>query len=216
MINIIPWRIKNFLSEHFPIAYHLVVNRGTKGNNSEVWDRRLADNWDKAEWPTKVEMISNRVGREVQIVDIACGTGSILRELRRSGFKNLHGLDGSNYAIKRLTDEGFIMHYGKLPNLPFDNESFDVIIASQILEHVIRRRKFAKEIYRVLKPHGIAFIFVPNDSLGPIDEPSHTIKYTSKSLKSFLENFFDVEHMEILKEPGYEVNVLSAIVSKPL
>jgi len=203
-----------FVSEHFPLAYHLAVNMGTKGNDAAVWDRRLADHWDDMEWPTKVSLISGRVGLDDQVLDIACGTGSILRELQKQGYKNLHGLDSSNYALERLSAEGLQMHRGKLPDLPFQNETFDVVIASQILEHVIRRKKFAREMVRVLKPGGTAFIFVPNDSLGPIEERSHVIKYNEKTFAAFISSFFEILSLEVLKDPNYENTVLSAVVRK--
>ena len=211
--NIIPWRLRNFVSDHFPLAYHLIVNLGLKGNDPAFWDDRLANNWDATEWPHKVELLSALLAPEQQILDIACGTGSILRGLRRNGFKNLHGFDNSNYACNRLTEEGFAMRRGKLPALPFEAETFDAIIASQVLEHVIRRKKFAQEIARVLKPHGKAYIFVPNDSLGPIDEPSHVMKYNAKTLSAFLATYFDVLSVEVVKEPQYANTVLFAHVA---
>ena len=39
----LPWRVKNFLSERFPLAYHLAVNLGAGGNDQVHWDQRLAD-----------------------------------------------------------------------------------------------------------------------------------------------------------------------------
>lgn len=36
----IPWRVKNFLSEHFPLLYHLSVNLGARGNSPEHRDAR--------------------------------------------------------------------------------------------------------------------------------------------------------------------------------
>jgi SAM-dependent methyltransferase len=215
MKNLIPWRVRNFLSEKFPLAYHLAINMGAKGNDAVIWDRRLAENWDVMDWHTKIKLISARAAYGDKILDIACGTGSILRALRQNGFNNLHGFDTSNYAVERLRAEGFQMQRGRLPVLPYGSETFDAIIASQILEHVIRRRKFAQEIARVLKPAGTAFIFVPNNGLGPIDEPSHVIKYTDKTLTAFLADFFEVLSVEVIKEPNYTMTFLFAHVRRP-
>lgn len=213
-MNFIPWRVKNLLSEHFPLAYHLAVNMGVKGNVAAVWDRRLAANWDTMEWPAKIEIITERIEKQASILDIACGTGSILRGLRQHGYTNLHGFDSSTYALERLRAEGFQMHEGWLPNLPFENDIFDVVVASQILEHMIRRTTFAREVARILKPEGIAFIFVPNNCLGPIDEPSHVTKYTDVTLRTFLVKFFQVLSVEVVKDPNYEITVLFALVRK--
>ena len=82
------------------------------------------------------------------------------------------------------------MFEGKVPTLPVPDAAFDIVIASQILEHVIRRGLFATEIHRVLSPGGRAFVFVPDDCLGPIDEPEHVIKYTNATLSAFLGKIF--------------------------
>ena len=34
-MSLIPWRIKNFASEHFPLAYHIAINLGVKKNSQE-------------------------------------------------------------------------------------------------------------------------------------------------------------------------------------
>jgi 2-polyprenyl-3-methyl-5-hydroxy-6-metoxy-1,4-benzoquinol methylase len=56
----------------------------------------------------------------------------------------LHALEISPYAEQRLRREGMTMCQGKLPDLPMPDGRFDVVIASQILEHVIRRRRFMR------------------------------------------------------------------------
>src|SRR5206468_10623734 len=92
---------------------------------------------------------------------------------------------------------------------------FDVVIASQILEHVIRRRRFMQEIRRVLKPKGRALIFVPNNCLGPISEPEHVIKYNEKSFGKFLSDFFEVMSIEVIKDRNYPMTLLFGHVKKP-
>ena len=46
--------------------------------------------------------------------------------------------------------------------LPFEDNVFDFVYCAQVLEHVRRKDKFIKELYRVLEPDGIAFISAPN------------------------------------------------------
>ena len=60
-----------------------------------------------------------------------------------------------------------------------DSKPLTPVAGAPLLEHVIRRSLFATEIQRVLGPGGRAFVFVPDDCLGPIDEPEHVIKYTN-------------------------------------
>jgi 2-polyprenyl-3-methyl-5-hydroxy-6-metoxy-1,4-benzoquinol methylase len=94
------------------------------------------------------------------------------------------------------------------------DSTFDVVIASQVLEHVIRRRRFVEEIDRVLKPGGRAFIFVPDDCLGPIDEPEHVIKYTADTLRRFLSGTFDIDSIESMHDENFEMGILFAQLRK--
>jgi len=216
MLVIIPWCVKNFFSEHFPLFYHLIANLKTSANSSQYWDNRLAETWDAEgrNWPTKSSLIKSLTNPTDRVLDIACGNGSILRYLKSQGYQQLHGLEISYYAINRLKAEGIQMYYAKLPNIPLGDETFDVVIASQVLEHIIRRRHFLKEIRRILKPDGRAFIFVPDDCLGPIDEKEHVIKYNRHTLKHLLSRYFLVEVLESIKDINYEMRVLYALVKK--
>ena len=213
---LVPWRVKNFLSDRFPLLYHLVVNAGISGNSQAHWDLMLTQNWDEAEltWPTKNELIASLTRPPDAILDIGCGNGSTLRHLRSLGYRQLHGLEISTYAIQRLRGEGIEMHYGVLPSIPLPEASFDVVIASQVLEHVIRRRRLLSEVRRVLKPGGRALIFVPDDCLGPISEPEHVIKFNAHSLRKCLQQYLSVVRLESMRDVNHTISILFAQCEK--
>jgi ubiquinone/menaquinone biosynthesis C-methylase UbiE len=215
-MRIIPWRVKAFLSNHFPLAYHLAVNVGWRGNSEQHWDRTLESTWsDPARtWPTKVEVIASLTHPDMKILDVACGTGSILRALKERGCTGLHALEISAYAVSRLNAEGIHARRGMLPRISFPDDEFDVVIASQVLEHIVRRGAFAKEIRRVLKPSGRVFIFVPNNCLGPIDEPEHVMVYQAASLKRFLERYFTVTALDSMHDANHQIPILFAQAQK--
>lgn len=212
--NLIPYRVRKALSDRFPLAYHLFANAGLSGNSVEHWNDWLAKTWDAREWPTKVERIVALTRPDDAILDVGCGNGSILRRLQARGYRDLHGLELSDYAIERLSASGIAMHRGRLPDIALPDASFDVVIASQVLEHMIRRGRFVAELARVLKPGGRAFVFVPDDCLGPIEEPEHVIKYTAASLRSFLSRTFDVLSVESMHDANFAMGVLFAQVAK--
>ena len=211
-MNLLPWRIKSAISDRFPLAYHLAASLIGRRRSEAYWDKRLEESWNRRTWPTKVEMIAGRTSADQVILDVACGNGSILRDLRSRGYQHLHGLEISRYAVTRLTQEGFVMHHGSIPILPIPNDSYDVVIASQVLEHVIRRARFAAEIARVLKPGGSAFLFVPNDCLGPIDEPEHVFKYNEHTLRKLLTRHFEVVSIDAIKDANFSMSILFAHV----
>lgn len=215
-MTFIPWRLKNFVSDRFPLLYHVVVNIGTSANSQAHWDAQLARSWDAPgrQWPAKGDLILSLTKPSDVILDLGCGNGGILRHLFSQGYRHLHGLEISNYAIDRLRGEGIAMHFGKLPSIPLSDATFDVIIASQVLEHIIRRHLFLREIRRSLKPQGSAFIFVPDNCLGPIDEHEHVRKYDARSLRKLLETYFVVAALETVREPHFEMPILFAHVVK--
>jgi 2-polyprenyl-3-methyl-5-hydroxy-6-metoxy-1,4-benzoquinol methylase len=167
------------------------------------------------QWPTKNELIASLTDSSEWILDIGCGDGGILRSLKVRGYRNLHGLEISDYAVRRLRGEGIEMHAGMLPAPTLPPAAFDVVIASQVLEHVIRRRRFLAEIGRLLKPGGRAFFFVPDDCLGPIDEPEHVIKFTARSLRACLETRFRVVELHSMKDVNHPMSILFARVEQP-
>ena len=218
-MQIIPWRVKSFISERFPLAYHLITNRGGNGNSEEYWDTRLAETWNAPirNWPLKVDVIAQTLNCEMSVIDVGCGTGSILRSLKQRGFLNIRGLELSEYAVRRLSIEGISVSKGNILNLPFSTATFDAAIASEVLEHIIFRKRFLNELARIVKSSGKILMFVPDNSLGPIDEPEHVIKYNAKSLRNFLSEFVTVEAITSIVEPQNGVRSLFAVCrnSKP-
>ena len=71
-----------------------------------------------------------------------------------------------------------------------------------------------REIHRVLRPGGDAFIFVPDDCLGPIDEPEHVIRYNRELLRAFLAKTFDIVSIETMRDANYEIPILFAHVRR--
>lgn len=211
-MNLLPWSVRRFLSNRFPLPYHLVINLGVRGNDAEHWDQRLAETWNDEglSWPTKVALIGSVAPKEARILDVACGNGSILRALHASGYQDLHAIELSDYAVARLNREGLQAKRGVLPDIDYPDAQFDVVIASQVLEHIIRRGAFAREVRRVLRPGGSAFFFVPDNCLGPIDEPEHVMIYDQAKLQAFLARHFPSVEVTSIRDANHAAPVLCA------
>jgi SAM-dependent methyltransferase len=99
---------------------------------------------------------------DARILDIGTSTGTNLRMLRDLGFSRYEGLDMSDEAVRWCADKG----YGKVTRgdacaLPFPNANFDLVLATDIIEHVDDDVLALGEIRRVLKPGGRVLVTVP-------------------------------------------------------
>ena len=68
--------------------------------------------------------------------------------------------------------------------LPFDDNTFDVLICSEVLEHLENPEIAINEFYRVLKPGGLAIITTPNKGLGILGIASRILNSVIKSFKA--------------------------------
>ncbi|UZJ56797.1 hypothetical protein CBS101457_006117 [Exobasidium rhododendri] len=97
----------------------------------------------------------------VRVLDIGCGGGLVTEAIATQSQAQVVGLDVSKGSIERARqhsslDESRLQYtLGSLYNLPFPDESFDAIICSDVLEHLLVLPEAAKEFTRVLKPGGV-------------------------------------------------------------
>ena len=99
---------------------------------------------------------------DAQVLDVGTSTGTNLRLLRDLGFSNVRGLDNSEEAIHLCEMKGLgKVDRGDICALPFKSGSFDLVLATDVIEHVDDDTKAVHEIARVLKRGGTALITVP-------------------------------------------------------
>jgi ubiquinone/menaquinone biosynthesis C-methylase UbiE len=101
--------------------------------------------------------------KEDRILEVGCGAGNILE--KAPGGKLL-GVDISALILtkaKQKLSQKVSLFQADALNLPFKDQVFQQIICSEVLEHLIDPSVSLKEIARILDPHGIAIISVPNE-----------------------------------------------------
>jgi SAM-dependent methyltransferase len=109
-----------------------------------------------------------------QILDIGCGTGATLDHLKRYG--EVQGVDLSELALSFCRRRGHQrVTLGSATDLPFAAQSFDLITALDVVEHLDDDVRGLSEIRRVLKPGAPAVLTVPAFQAlwGPNDDQSH-------------------------------------------
>jgi SAM-dependent methyltransferase len=97
-----------------------------------------------------------------RVLDIGTSTGTNLRMLRALGFRDVTGLDMSEDAIRYCESKGLgPVQRGDACAMPFEAQSFDLILATDIIEHVEDDGRAVNEIARVLRPGGKVLVTVP-------------------------------------------------------
>jgi ubiquinone/menaquinone biosynthesis C-methylase UbiE len=94
------------------------------------------------------------------ILDIGCGTGMLLEKLQKLGFGI--GLDFSPVALEYCRHRS-LPHLARadVHCIPVADNSANVLLALDLVEHVRDDRQVLSEFFRVLKPGGVAIISVP-------------------------------------------------------
>lgn len=105
--------------------------------------------------------------KDEKILDLGCGTGYYLFLLSNLPISlNLTGLDNDKKALDEakttLKKRKIEFVLGDSHTLPFKDNTFDKVVASEVLEHLVDDERALREIFRILKPNGIIIISVPS------------------------------------------------------
>jgi len=125
---------------------------------------------------------------ELRILDVGCGTGANLEML--SQFGSAEGVDVSDDALEFCRKKGLTVQKGLAETLPYEDETFDITTALDVVEHLDDDIAGLKEMFRVTKTGGYSLIFVPAFMWlwGVQDDISnHRIRYTKKQIVERLE-----------------------------
>ena len=98
-------------------------------------------------------------GHGSKLLDVGCGTGYHLARYRERGFE-IAGMDGSEEMLKqaRIANPSIDFKQGDVEKIPFDSNSFDIVLCIEVLRYLPDINPCVGEIVRVLKPGGIALV----------------------------------------------------------
>ncbi len=99
-----------------------------------------------------------------RVLDIGCGDGHVLDQLRRHGGASLRleGVEFSPVAVAAAERAGFVIHRGRIEEVALPAGSFDLVIMNQLIEHVSDPIAVLHKVAGVLRPGGVVFVETPN------------------------------------------------------
>ena len=119
-----------------------------------------------------------------RILDVGCGTGANLKML--SAYGKAEGVDISSQAVEFCHERGLdSVRLGAAEHLPYENDSFALVTALDVIEHLDDDVAGLREMRRVLRHDGRLLLFVPAFMFlwGVQDDVSnHRRRYTLPSL----------------------------------
>ncbi len=163
------------------------------------------------------QMIKRHVDVGSVLLDAGIGYGELFQGLPEY---IQFGVDVSLPYLRIAKNNGIEVCMAKLEKLPYCDDSFDAIISSDVLEHVLRIDKAVSELIRVLKPGGMLIVRVPFDE--SLDEYINNPKYTYSHIRSFnlnslrllFESCFGLKFIEY-KYTGYDFLINTQIKFQP-
>lgn len=101
-----------------------------------------------------------------KVLIVGCGTGGLAEAIHELGAKKIYGLDPDVVAIeianRYSVSQNINFILGVAEDLPFENDSFDLVLMISVLEHVRDVNKSLSEIYRVCKTGGYVYLDIPD------------------------------------------------------
>ena len=129
---------------------------------------------DKMRLRNYVSLLPTTISSEMKVLDIGCGKGSMIKFLKKKDRCEVWGLDikrpeSTEWVESLKKDNIYFIFYDltltKRSYLPFKDECFDLIIFTEVLEHLIMPHppyNLFKELKRILKNNGVLLLSTPN------------------------------------------------------
>lgn len=134
------------------------------------------------------------------VLDAACGTGYGSKIIKEQGkAEKVIGLDNNfasvKYAESKYSSYDITFINASITQLPFSNETFDLVVSFETIEHIAQENEMLNEIIRVLKNNGQLILSTPNDwGVGEL-APFHVRSYTLEKLEQTLSPHFAVNEI---------------------
>lgn len=179
----------------------------------ELWQRLPAE-LEPPAFERRAAFLRSAVRAGDRALDIGCGTGEFTALLGQAGALPV-GVEVADAALDRARGRHPGLDFRLIPfdgPLPFEDASFDLIWASEVIEHVADTARWLSEVRRVLAPRGRFLLTTPSHGrlrlvVGGVERYSeplgdHLHLYTKRSLRQLLEEFgFDVAELRAVEGP---------------
>jgi len=138
-----------------------------------------------------------------EVLDVGCGQGIFLEEVRRAFGCGISGSDTSEIGIEDMSPEprrAIDFRKGELADVDFPDEHYDMVVALHVLEHIPDARGFVTQAWAKVKPGGILAVEMPN--FGSIVRRLTGKYWTALEAPYHLHDFTQSSLQHLLRESG--------------
>ena len=173
------------------------------GERYEEHHRERRDDGDFVFVPERIPLFVEAIGRGKRVLDLGCRSGALTRHFLEGN--SVVGLDVDAAALEKARALGIEPVQGNVEDpLPFEDASFDAVVAGELFEHLRFPDALVAEIERVLRPGAVLVGSVPNAfrlqsrlrflrGRSPEDDPTHLRMFSPVLIRGLLRGFDDVK-----------------------
>lgn len=169
------------------------------------WEGNYVSNRDKllAEAEQVLNLLNSHGISGGALLDVGCAGGYFLLAARQRGF-GVTGVEINRDMADFASRAGCSVHLGTLESAQFAENSFDIVVLCDVLEHVASPKRLLTQVHRILKPEGHLYIRGPIDATlagalfrrlriwrrGRLSDipglPYHVYEFTPRTLQRYL------------------------------
>lgn len=172
------------------------------GERYEQHHHERRDDGDFVFVPERIPLFVEAIGRGKRVLDLGCRSGALTRHFLEGN--SVVGLDVDAAALEKARALGIEPVQGNVEDpLPFEDASFDAVVAGELFEHLRFPDALVAEIERVLRPGAVLVGSVPNAfrlqsrlrflrGRSPEDDPTHLRMFSPDMIRGLLRGFDDI------------------------
>lgn len=197
-------KLKKWVRPFFPYLYRAIrygkFDINSRSYWNEIWKNEDSSSWRDYErvYLTIVEIIP----QQSKVLDVGCGIGILLNRLKNEKDVRVYGIDISQSAIENLYQRGIMGQVSMLPFLGLKDDTFDVAVATELLEHLKNPEGGITEICRVVKSNGLMIFTVPDNCMGIKDADDHLHQYNQNSFRELINKFGELIYFNSIHDVG--------------